>query len=207
MNQQINLFHPIFRRQEKKFSAKTMLQAAAAIALGVLVLLGINWWQLQSLSAQLAQADEDFARANAQVQQLSKLPKREADPVLQAELSRLENTYRASQLVSVALRQGKGGQGYSEYFMGLGRQHLPGLWLTTIAIADNGNDLVLQGRTPAPDSVPRYLQRLANEPAFAGKQFDAFEIARPVETTKTGEVAAPYVEFTIRTRHVAVPKP
>lgn len=207
MNQQINLFHPIFRRQEKKFSAKTMLQAAGAIALGVVVLLGINWWQLQNLSAQLAQAEEDFARANVQVQQLGVLPKREADPVLQAELARLENMQRAGQLVSVALRQRQGRQGYSEYFMGLGRQHLPGLWLTGVAIADNGNDLVLQGRTPTPDSVPRYLQRLANEPAFAGKQFDAFEITRPVETTKSGDVAASYVEFTIRTRHLEVPKP
>lgn len=207
MNQQINLFHPIFRRQEKKFSAKTMLQAAGAITAGVVVLLAINAWQLQSLSARLAQAEEDFARANAQVQQLGQLPKRAVDPVLQAEHARLENDYRASQLVSVALRQRQGRQGYSEYFMALGRQHVPGLWLTTVAIADNGNDLVLQGRTPSPDSVPRYLQRLASEPAFAGKQFDAFEINRPVETTKAGDVAAPYVEFTIRTRHAEVPKP
>lgn len=202
MNQQINLYHPIFRKEQKKFSAQTMLQASAVVVVAVVLLIGANVWQIRSLHTAVARAEGELAATTEQIETLAKLPGRSADPRLLAEQRQLEQAWSTAQLVrgnaSVA---GAVSSGYSEYFLGLARQHVPGLWLTAITVADGGQELVLQGRTPTPDAVPTYVQRLAREPAFAGKQFDLFEITRPMEATDKGEIRAPYLEFVIRSKY------
>ena len=45
MNQQINLYHPIFRRQEKKFSARAMLQASGLLLAGTVIMYAFPSWQ------------------------------------------------------------------------------------------------------------------------------------------------------------------
>lgn len=202
MNQQINLYHPIFRKEQKKFSAQTMLQASAVVAVAVVLLIAANVWQIRSLQTANARAANDLSATTKQIETLAKLPNRAADPQVLAEQRQLEQAWNTAQLVrgnaSVA---GAVSNGYSEYFRGLARQHVPGLWLTAITVADSGQELVLQGRTPTPDAVPTYVQRLAREPVFAGKQFDLFEITRPVEVTAKGEIRAPYLEFVIRSKY------
>lgn len=199
MNQQINLYHPIFRKEQKKFSAQTMLQASAVVAIAVVLLVAANLWQLRQLRAAVAAADAELSATTKQVEALAKLAGRSADPQLLAEQRKLEQVWNTIQLVRGNAATGAKSGGYSEYFRGLARQYRPGLWLTGITVADGGNELVLQGRTPTPDAVPAYIERLAREPAFAGKQFDVFEIARPVPTA--GEARVPYLEFVIRSKY------
>ncbi len=53
--QQINLYRPIFRKQEKKFSALAMLQAGGAIAVGIAIIYGLIWWQVRDLREEMRQ--------------------------------------------------------------------------------------------------------------------------------------------------------
>ena len=46
IQQQINLYHPIFRKQEKKFSAKAMFQAGAVVVGGIVIMYAYSAWQL-----------------------------------------------------------------------------------------------------------------------------------------------------------------
>lgn len=202
MNQQINLFHPIFRKEQKRFSAQTMLQASAVIAVAVLLLIAANLWQLRQLRDAGAATDAELRATTKQVETLAKLPGRSADPELLAEQRRLEQAWSTAQLVrgNTGAVGGKSA-GYSEYFVGLARQHVGNLWLTGITVADGGQELVLQGRASRADAVPAYVERLAREPVFAGKQFDAFEIARPVEAADKGRIRAAYLEFVIRSKY------
>jgi hypothetical protein len=48
MQQQINLYHPVFRKQAKVFSATTLLQIGAAVLL--LIILGHAHWTLRDMN-------------------------------------------------------------------------------------------------------------------------------------------------------------
>ena len=64
MHQQINLFQPVFRRQQKVFSAATLVQIAAAVLLLLVAILGHVRWTLASMeqSAEALQQQHDHLR-------------------------------------------------------------------------------------------------------------------------------------------------
>ena len=65
ISQQINLYHPIFRREPKLFSAGVMLRAWLALLAVGLLAAGFDAWQVASLSGALAAArqTEQIAKA------------------------------------------------------------------------------------------------------------------------------------------------
>ena len=208
MNQQINLFHPIFRKEEKKFSAATMLQAGLLVLAGIVLMYGYSWWRTQALRGQLRDINSQHTAALARLNDISaKLPMRHGDPRLEQEVRDLEKRIQAVQQIRSVARADlfKGAPGYSEYLVALARQSTSGLWLTGLTIAGAGESLVLTGRTNYPELVPGYLQRLSAEHTLAGLQFEIFQLIRPVHTAAnhdkgTPEVLEPYVEFEVRSK-------
>ncbi len=219
MSQQINLYSPIFRRQEKKFSALAMLQAGGAILVGIALLIGINLWQVVSLRADLRAADQQYARSTKQLEEASRQFKaRVGDPRLEEETARYEAILATSAQAQQILRRDvfSESRGYSGYFIALARQSQPGLWLTGIDIVGAGESIELKGRTQYPERVPQYLQRLSSEKVLSGAAFKVFRLERPMEEDKPGAnrpdprkkpVPATFVEFTIRTAPVAAATP
>ena len=206
--QQVNLYHPIFRKQEKKFSAAAMLQAGLLVLAGTLLLYGYAGWRTQSLRSQLRNIDAQHATALARLNDISaKLPIRRADPRLEQEVRDVERRIQAVQQIRASTRTDlfQGAPGYSEYLVALARQSTPGLWLTGVDITGSGESLVLAGRTQDPELVPGYLQRLAAERTLAGMQFEIFQLTRPVRVAANVEkgvaaVLEPYVEFEVRSK-------
>lgn len=210
MSQQINLYSPIFRRQEKKFSALAMLQAGGAIVAGVVLLIGANLWQVVSLRADLHEADQQSARSLKQLEDANRQFKpRVGDARLEDEVARYEAILAASSQVQQSLRRDifSESRGYSAYFIALARQSQSGLWLTGIDIVGAGESMELKGRTHDPERVPQYLQRLSSEKILSGTEFKLFQLERPMEENKPGTrpdpqkkpVPATFVEFSIRT--------
>ena len=69
--QQINLYRPIFRKQEKKFSAVAMGQAGLAMIAGVAAMYGLLWWQLQTTRADLRVVEKRHAEVTQQLQSVT----------------------------------------------------------------------------------------------------------------------------------------
>ncbi len=199
--QQINLYQPILRREAKKFSAATMLQAAGVVLAGIALIYGYGWWQVSALNAQIRQADEDHKAALAQFERAAReIETRPADPRLEQEVRELEQRLAVSAYIGQLARDETLGarQGYSPYFVALARQHLDGLWLTKIVVAGAGRDVTLGGRAIKAELVPSYLQRLSREQTLAGTQFEVFEVARPAADREGRKAALPYLEFLVR---------
>ena len=53
------------------------------------------------------------------------------------------------------------------------------MWFTQIQLKANGNQSALLRRTQQPEFVHRYLQQLANNPAYAGQQFKVLKMNVP----------------------------
>lgn len=193
MNQQINLYQPMFRKQQVVFSARTTL----ILALGFLVLLAI-WWALldhrvNSLESQLQGQQAQEQSLSARLNQLNmQLAARQPDPILEDEVERLEqraDVLRASRAL-VRQRIPSEPVAVSARLSALARQHPAGLWLTGIDIADSGREISLRGRMLNSSLLPSFLERLGQEQVFNGQSFRQLQVEQP-------EDAGPGLEFMI----------
>lgn len=209
MNQQVNLYRPIFRKQEKKFSARAMLQAGVVIVVGVVVLYAVMLWQASAARNELHQVERQLATATKRLQDASqKYGPSAKSQLLEDELTKLEKQVAARLQVRDLLSRGlfSNTTGFSEFFVAFARQRVSGVWLTGFEISGAGESMRLQGRTVDPAQVPRYVQRLSAERSLAGREFQVFTLSRPEKNSDQGDAAPPYVEFLFRTAQATEPE-
>lgn len=196
MSQQINLYQPIFRKEEKKFSTVAMLQAVGLVAVGVALLYGYSWWQNHALKTELARVEQSQAAASKRLADVSARFGRSQGPSeLDTEIAHLETEIAAKQQLREILRRGifSNTTGFSDYFVSFARQHVPGVWLTGFDITGAAEQMSLAGRTVNPELVPRYMQKLSSEKTLSGIEFRTFQMSRP-QADATGP-GARFVEF------------
>jgi hypothetical protein len=206
VSQQINLFNPVFLQQKKIFSARTMGAALLVLFVGAAAIGVYGNMRVQALqkeadagAAQLARKQERLASVGTE------FAPRQKSAAVEAELTEVESQLAALREVSGVLERGELGntQGYAEYFRALARQHVDGLWLTSVSISGAGVDIGVRGRALDPQRVPGYLNRLTSEPVMHGKSFGSLSISQGVGATRVDETgkpvtqAAPYVEFSL----------
>ena len=214
MTQQINLFNPIFLKQEKYFSALAMAQAMGLVLLACLALAGYTAYRAMNESRQ---ATTLGAQLKIEQAQLDKLVKESVAPqknkALEEDIRSAEEDVRAMRQVSDVLGRGDVGNtlGFSEYFRALSRQTTAGVWLTGLTIQSGGNDITLVGRALRPELVPGYVARLRNESVMKGKSFAALEIRLPeaTRTASAGKTPVPdsnFIEFSLQSSSQTSPE-
>ncbi|MHB1175167.1 MAG: PilN domain-containing protein [Sulfuriferula sp.] len=204
MSQQINLYNPLFRKQEKYFSTVTMVQALGLILLGSLLVYGFAWYRTSALEKQSVQAEKSFQATQLRLAQTSAaFGPRHPSKLLQDEIAQMDGQVMARAQVIELLGKGELGntRGFSEYLRALSRQTLSGLWITGFHVSGTGSDMAINGRTLQPELVPVFINHLKKEPVLAGKTFSMLEMHRPeIEKTADGKPAPipPYIEFSLR---------
>jgi len=199
MSQQINLYNPLFLKQEKHFSARTLAQALAVVVLGIVAVSVSGWIQARSAERLADQYRDQVARQRDQLVKLGvQLPGPGRGKALEAELARLEGEVKLRQATLEALGTGELGNtvGFSEFLASLGRQSMGGVWLTRIEIADAGNDLRVDGRALRAELVPTYLAALSREPMMRGRRVTEMKLAAASEKAGGNEPDR-FVEFSI----------
>jgi len=203
LSQQINLYNPLFLKQEKHFSARAMAQALGVIALSLAALYG---YALFESRASERTAREYAQQLNTQRDQLLKLTAKLAtqgrSKALEAEVARLDADVKSRQATLDALGTGELGNtaGFSDFLAAFSRQALPEVWLTGIRIGDSGNDLVVQGRALRAELVPAYLRALNQEPMMRGRRVTEMKLAaHGAEPAAKDRSAEPehFIEFTL----------
>jgi len=194
--QQINLYQPIFRKQRQVFSAATMAQTAALVAVVLLGLYVFGRFQVAALEAEGVQLE---AREKALTAQLGRIdPKTGAGRRAEVEqdIKKLNATLLEQQRLIDVLRDQPLGttEGFSGYLAALGRQHTAELWLTDLTINGATRAIDLGGRSVRAELVPLYLQHLGRETALAGQRFDRLDIERDEDK--------PEVAFHVTSRNV-----
>jgi hypothetical protein len=180
VSQQINLYNPLFLKQEKHFSAYTMAQALGAIGLGLAALYVYALMETRTAERSAQQVRE---HANAQREQFVKLTAslspQARSKALEADVARLEAEVKSRQSTLELLNTGELGNtsGFSDFLAAFGRQALPGVWLTGISIGESGNELVVSGRALRPELLPAYLRALNNEPMMRGRLVTQMKLA------------------------------
>lgn len=203
MMQQINLYQPIFRKEEKIFSARTLLIGNLLVLVGLIALYGITFLQGESLQDQLSQTINQRDENRDRISQLSaQYPQKKRDPQLAIRIANARGRLAFLREVTTTLSSqinGIGG-GFSEHLAGLSRQDIPKLWLTQITISGGGRELKLHGSTINSERVPYYIQQLSREDIFQGTSFHRLSIRRHVDEKDT-EAGGPseVIHFTLET--------
>ena len=198
MSQQINLYNPLFLKQEKHFSARTMVRALAVVLFAIVAVFASTWLQTRSAQRLASQYGDQVAR---QREQLAKLGAQLAPPTrskaLEAEIAALESDIKVRRAMLHALSSGELGNttGFSEFFAALGRQALSGVWLTRIRISDAGNDLLVEGRALRAELMPSYLRALNREAMMRGRRVTEMKLA--AASGKSPAERARYIEFSL----------
>jgi Tfp pilus assembly protein PilN len=180
LRQQINLYQPAFRRQQKVFSAATMLQSTAVVAVALATIHAFGTLQVGKLESQI-EALESLERARSV--QLAGIDTA-AGPARRAEIERELDALNArlaeqQKLADMLTQQPPGSSvGFSPYLAALARQRHPGVWLTRISVNGAQEALELHGQSFDAQRVPDYLTALTREPALNGQRFDDFSIDR-----------------------------
>lgn len=187
--QQVNLYQPILRKQEKVFSAKTMLQGNLLVLLGLILLFSYTAVQTRNMQTQLTQVRQQH---DEQMKQLATLtaqyPPKEKDNSIKGRIEQAQAQLQHERKLLVAVEQLglDGDSGFFEHLSGLARQDLPQLWLQRIYL-QSGNQVDLAGSAHQAEAVALYLQRLTEEKAFNGTAFQSVVIARQEE--QAGQVS------------------
>lgn len=182
MNQQINLYQPIFRRQKKIFSAATMLQTSVFFLVVLTSLYIYGELKMQPMQEQYDQVNQDLAQMQGQIARLeSKAPAASASKLLENEIEKLGAELEKRKQVQELLASQQVGntKGLSIYLESFARQHVQGIWLTGFNISNGGKLLGLRGKTLSSELVPMYIARLADEKALSGTAFNVMELVQP----------------------------
>ncbi|MHB8535924.1 MAG: PilN domain-containing protein [Sulfuricaulis sp.] len=200
MSQQINLYQPIFRKEEKKFSTLAMFQSMGILVLGVVLMYSYTRWQTSAMKSELQRVELSHAAATKRLAEATqKFGKSASAPTLDAEIAKLEREVVTKQRIQEVLQRGvfSNTSGFSDYFVSFARQGIPGVWLTGFDITGAAEQMTLDGRSTDPELVPRYMQKLSSEKPLSGIVFSVFQMSRPAPDAKAAN--GNYVEFQAKT--------
>jgi hypothetical protein len=196
VSQQLNLFNPVFLKQKKYFSARTMARAMGIVLLGFFIIYAVQRLHLAQWQKQLEEANAQFDDTQRQLTQFAAEGKRAPSKALEDETERLEAQADSQEAVLDGLESGSLGstQGFSPYFVALARQTLSGVWLTGFTARGEEGPVSIRGRLLRQELLPTYLRMLANEDAMRGRGFTELQIT----TREEKDAAGPsYVEFNL----------
>ena len=184
MNQQINLYQPVFRKQKKVFSALAMLQVGFFSVLLFSLSGAYSYFQLRELQEQ---EQASASRLENMQRQIAALQSTNSDQsairLLDAEINRLTREIENKKQLADALSRGAyaNTEGFSKHLEAIARQHVEGSWLTSIDLHEGGTILYMNGVTYSAELLPVYLQRLLQEDIFSGTSFNVLGMERSDE--------------------------
>ncbi|MGB5638623.1 MAG: hypothetical protein WBM58_05495 [Sedimenticolaceae bacterium] len=172
--QEVNLYRGHEARSAVSAGGRRLFFSAVGAMVAVLVLALAGELYLAGVRADRALVAENLRLHEVKLADFKQtLASPMPDPFLESELARLrEARIRIdANLVAIGEQRGLESNGFSTFFGGLARNTLEGLWFRNVEIAAGGSELLLKGQTTEPALVPRLLQTLATEDAFAGRTF------------------------------------
>lgn len=181
MQQQINLFQPVFRREAKVFSARALAQVLG-LAL-ILIVAGSALLQLQ-LGRHSATRDllaSQYHSLDSQLQALESSADAGELAALDARIKELETRLAdgATELGGLQTQLLEHDTGFARLLEALAKHPQQALWLTAIRV--QAGALELEGLTFDPERLPAYLAELNTDPALAHWSLTTVQLERQAE--------------------------
>ncbi len=195
MTQQVNLLQGEFAHVAFPFFAESLVPALGAVMAVLFLLYAYSLWQTRAPESHLAGLKADKERQTALLEELgNRKAKLRPDAALAAEVIGLDQAVGGkNQLIEALASHGLANrEGFSEHLLGLARQRVEAVWLKRIVISSGGRSLSLAGSALTAEAVPLFIEKLAPEPAYVGREFQALLLSSP-------EQGPPLIDFAMST--------
>ena len=181
MSQQINLYEERLRPSREPLTGRR-LALAVVLVLAVMAAWGVVERRAADAAvAQLAGAQAEVAASQQKLASLGKsLAERKLPDALKAQIDSARARVASHPAVMTLLDAGHLGNetGFSGVMRGFSHLASNDLWLTGFSVAAGGREIEIRGRLLDAGTLPQYVQRLADEPAFKGLRFAALDLQR-----------------------------
>ncbi|HEY9197721.1 MAG TPA: PilN domain-containing protein [Gammaproteobacteria bacterium] len=160
MQQQINLFQPVFRRETKVFSARALAQVLALAVVLIVASFALLQLQLGRHDATHALLDGQFRQLDSQLQALEARADSGELAEFDARIKELETQLAdgAAELTALQAQMHGRDMGFAALLETLARHPRDGVWLTAIRTQDGA--LELEGRALDHERLLSYLDEL-----------------------------------------------
>lgn len=192
MHQQINLYQPVFRKQQKVFSATTLLQICAAVLVLLVIISGHARWSLSGMQKTAGILEGQLGDLGRQMDALDSAYRTPDTDALDSAIEGLRSSIdqRNFLLQQFDLLMVRHRAGFAGLFKVLAEIHIPGLWLEGVTVNDN-QQIEIRGITLDARLVPRYLQSLEKRKDFSESTFETVSMSR-IDTEQ------PHIQFVLR---------
>lgn len=174
MMQQINLYKDILKQEQKTLSLVRYAILLTLVCLGVAAYSIYAFWAVNTLEASVSKQREQLKTVQSQLDELRlKMPSTEVNATLTEDIGHWQNSENelTQMLQLIGDPNNNKAAGFSQYWQALARQSIPSVWLSKIKIYGLQQAIDLEGSTFKPGDIPLFLQKLQQEPVFAGKTF------------------------------------
>jgi hypothetical protein len=179
MEQQVNLWQPIFRAEKRLFSARAIGSGLGLLAVALVALAGYAAFQSNRAEGLVAQVEKQEAGRLALLQRSATESDEASRQAVETEIAGLARQVEARERALRAIGQsGTPANGFAARLDALARPALDGLWLKRIVFDPARGGLALRGATTDPTLVPEYLAELRGDAALAGASFADFRLRR-----------------------------
>lgn len=164
MQQEINLYQPLFHKRPAPLSGKTIAQMLALLLCGMALVYAYEWTLLVSADTSLHQLDQEQAHLTRRLAALTRaVHAHRKSPLLEARLSHLRRDLLEKKNALKLLNTRRYGnlQGFTREIETLSQAIVPGLWFQAIEIRKGGRTLTLEGHALKGSEVPRFLEQLS----------------------------------------------
>jgi hypothetical protein len=201
MNQQINLFQPIFRKERKVLSFEALVQISGIVIVALAALYGYGTWSNRGLSTEVSGLKKQHDERISMLERISReVSSRSDGNEVAQEIQRLESELAAERYIVSLLGNDKLGKalGFSEYLEIFSRRVVQGMWISKFSIFDGGEHMLIKGGALSADLLPLFLQGLSEEPSLAGLEFTVLQMARE-------ESSRSWIEFVLSSKELQIP--
>lgn len=203
MEQQVNLYQPIFGAEKRLFSARALAACLATLiaSLGALIAFEasrtarieksvVQLEAREALNIQMAERASAVLRPTLSLEQLDAQAKHLSGEIASRERV-LDIMHRGAVSVST---------GFAARLEALASQATEGIWLSNILLGSGDSRLAMQGRATDPNLLPVFLSSLTREHAMDGVRFDSLSMRRALPTEAPAQVVfvigSPGLKFT-----------
>jgi hypothetical protein len=188
--QEVNLYQPVSKGVRGVLSASSTATTMAVVGVTLIGLWVFAWWQVDTLRENVAvvrnQQEAQAAMSASHGPQLDGMSDEELDALVKNLSASIASKSRALELLA-----GENGAppGFSRRLRAFGTRHIDGIWLDRLTLGASVRSVSVSGSTLSPDSVPRYLRSLAQDPALKGGEIDDFIIEQPKKGAAAGRLS------------------
>ncbi len=195
MTQQVNLLQGEFSNLALPFFAETLVPALGAILAVLMLIYGYSLWKTWAPERRVTSLEASKkSQANLLEELKRRKENRQPDSALAAEVFALDHAVGGKNRLPEALTSHglANREGFSEHLLGLARRRVDAVWLKRIQITAGGRSMALAGSALSPEAVPQFIEELAPEPAYVGREFQALLMQVP-------ETGPPVIDFALST--------